>query len=185
MKKTVYVLLSLVLIVSLASCTGSGDTSKNNGPKSVADVVAGLVSEGVETAANIAASDVTDPSSQIEDDVTYDSVDIDLTSLSSTMVYSEVYDMMNDPEQFEGKIIRMRGAFAVYEGNDRNYYACIIADATACCQQGLEFVRVGDPQYPSQYPELGSEITVVGVFGTYTEGDFVYCELRNAEMTLS
>ena len=42
-------------------------------------------------------------------------LDVDLTTLSSTMVYSEVYNMMYEPDRYVGKRIKMDGQFAVYE----------------------------------------------------------------------
>ena len=117
-------------------------------------------------------------------------VDVDLTTLSSTMVYSEVYNMMVSPESYVGKAIKMRGQFALYQSVDENgnllpdqiYFACVIADATACCSQGLEFVLAGEHSYPDDYPELGTEITVVGTFQTYEENGYMYCHLVDAEM---
>ncbi|MDY3711615.1 MAG: hypothetical protein SO044_04270 [Agathobaculum sp.] len=115
-------------------------------------------------------------------------VDVDLTALSSTMVYSEVYNMMSAPDGYIGKSVKMRGEFAMYqapgpdgaEGEGPMYFACIIADATACCSQGLEFVLAGEPAYPDGYPALGEEITVVGEFQTYPEDGFTYYHLVNA-----
>ena len=108
--------------------------------------------------------------------------DVDLTALSSTMVYSEVYNMMTAPSDYIGKNVKMKGAFSYYQdpntGNE--YYACIIQDATACCAQGIEFVLAGDHKYPDDYPEMNSEITVAGVFDTYMEGEYMYCTLKNA-----
>lgn len=71
--------------------------------------------------------------------------DVDLTKLSSTMVYSEVYNMIFEPQDYLGKTVKMNGQFAIYQMTepdgtpvpDRIYYACLIADATACCQQGI------------------------------------------------
>ena len=70
-------------------------------------------------------------------------VDIDLTKLSRTMVYSEVYNMMVAPDKYVGKIVRMRGQFALYEDAESGarYFACIIADATACCSQVVIHIR--------------------------------------------
>lgn len=71
------------------------------------------------------------------------------------------------------------------EGNpvpDAIYYACVIADATACCSQGLEFVLEGDYTYPDDYPELGTDITVVGTFDTYDENGQTYCHLIDAKL---
>lgn len=107
-------------------------------------------------------------------------IDIDLTQLSSTMVYSEVYNMMATPDSYIGKNVKMKGQFTVYQGqsSDDYYYAVIIADATACCSQGLEFVLAGNYDYPEQ----GTEITVVGEFQTYKEDGYSYCHLINAEI---
>ncbi|MBC5999125.1 hypothetical protein H8876_03815 [Clostridiales Family XIII bacterium BX16] len=62
------------------------------------------------------------------------------------------------------------------------YYACIIQDALACCTQGLEFVLAGEHTYPDDYPKEGEEITVTGIFDTYEEDGFKYCQLINASM---
>ncbi|MGN0394032.1 MAG: hypothetical protein ACI4EF_01605 [Coprococcus sp.] len=111
-------------------------------------------------------------------------VDIDLTSLTKTMVYSEVYNMMYAPQDYIGKTIKMEGLYSAYHdettGND--YFACIIEDATACCSQGIEFQLTDDYVYPDDYPEEGSRITVIGVFDTYQEGEYKYCTLRNATL---
>ena len=111
-------------------------------------------------------------------------LDVDLTTLSSTMVYSEVYNMMYEPDRYVGKRIKMDGQFAVYEDPNTGavYTACIIKDATACCSQGLEFVLAGEKTYPDDYPELGSEITVTGTFQLYDENGTTYCHLVDAEM---
>ena len=112
--------------------------------------------------------------------------DVDLTMLSSTMVYSEVYNMMTVPSNYLGKSVKMNGTFSVYhdESTDKYYYACLISDATACCSQGIEFVLDGNYEYPSDYPPEGSEITVTGIFDTYTEGQYQYCQLINAKMSV-
>jgi uncharacterized membrane protein YcgQ (UPF0703/DUF1980 family) len=111
-------------------------------------------------------------------------VDVDLTQLSSTMVYSEVYNMLVSPDDYIGKTIKMQGAFSIYqdEATDKVYYTCIIADATACCSQGLEFVWKGEHKYPEDYPKLDSEITVTGEFQTYEEDGSLYCTLIDSEI---
>lgn len=108
--------------------------------------------------------------------------EVDLTQMSSTMKYSEVYNMLTTPENYIGKQVKMAGTFAVYEGENRSYYACVIADASACCSQGIEFVLGGDAAYPEDYPAVGEYITVTGVFDSYTEGALKYCQLIEAEI---
>ena len=157
MKKTTCALLTLFMIIALAGC---GTEANNNST----------------------------PSGTQKDNTK--SIDVDLTKLSSTMIYSEVYAMMTSPQDYIGKTVKMNGQFALYQATDANgqpvpdqiYFACVIADATACCQQGLEFVLAGDYKYPDDYPEPGTEITVVGEFQTYMEGTQQYCHLVNAEL---
>ena len=112
-------------------------------------------------------------------------IDVDLTRLSSTMVYSEVNNMMTTPENYVGKMVRMNGKLAVYKYPERNYYTCIIKDATACCQQGMEFLWAGDHKYPDDYPNEGDGIIVTGVFDIYYEGDNKYVQLKDASLIRS
>lgn len=155
MKKMICALLALLMIIALVGC---GTEANNNST----------------------------PSGTQKDNTK--SIDVDLTKLSSTMVYSEVYAMMTSPQDYIGKTVKMNGQFALYQATDANgqpvpdqiYFACVIADATACCQQGLEFVLAGDYKYPDDYPELGTDITVVGEFQTYMEGTQQYCHLIDA-----
>ena len=157
MKRLICALLALLMIIALVGC---GTEANNNST----------------------------PSGTQKDNTK--SIDVDLTKLSSTMVYSEVYVMMTSPQDYIGKTVKMNGQFALYQATDANgqpvpdqiYFACVIADATACCQQGLEFVLAGNAKYPDDYPELGTEITVVGEFQTYMEGTQQYCHLVNAEL---
>ena len=110
-------------------------------------------------------------------------VDVDLTRMSSTMVYAEVLNMLQNPDEYVGKTVRMAGQFFVTETDARNYYQCVVADATACCSNGIEFVRKGDPAYPDDYPPQDTEIVVVGRFETYTEGISTYIQIADASMT--
>jgi hypothetical protein len=101
---------------------------------------------------------------------------IDLTSMNSTMIYSQVFEMMIMPEDYENTDIKVKGFFQVYsyEGNPDKYLSVIIPDATQCCQQGIEFI-CPDKKYPEDYPPIGSPIEVTGRFCiTYTENDLLY-----------
>ena len=117
-------------------------------------------------------------------------VDVDLTVLSSTIVYSEVYNMLyNDPAHYLGKTVKARGTFSIYQlvtdgvlQPDPVSYACIISDAAACCAEGMEFVLKDDLAYPDDYPELGTEITVIGEFQSYEENGMTWYHLVNARL---
>lgn len=99
-------------------------------------------------------------------------VDIDLTKLSSTMVYAEVYNMMVKPEDYMGKTIKMKGLYTAdhYDATNMYYHYILIEDAMACCQSGIEFVWDNNThQYPEEYPEIDAPIQIVGTFGSYEE----------------
>ncbi len=112
------------------------------------------------------------------------SVDVDLTALSSTMVYSEVLNIMTYPETYVGKTVKMRGIFSYYhdEKTDQYYFGCIIQDATACCAQGIEFILTDDYLFPDDYPTEGEIVTVAGEFDIYKENGLDYFTLRHSKL---
>ncbi len=109
---------------------------------------------------------------------------IDLTEMSGTMVYSQVYNMVYYPERFTGTKVKMQGTFSDYLdlASGKRYYGCIIQDATACCAQGIEFNPTDDFTYPDDFPADGDIVTVEGEFDTYIEDGAKYCTLRNAQI---
>lgn len=120
---------------------------------------------------------------------TAESTFVDLTALSSTMVYAEVFAMMSSPEDYVGKTVKMQGIFSkgqLYAAGSLNdggtVFACVIQDATACCAQGIPFELAGDHTYPQDYPELGDTITVVGTFEIHEQEGMEFCRLRDAEL---
>lgn len=116
-------------------------------------------------------------------------VDVDLTLMGKDLIYAAVYQMMSKPEEYEGKTIRIEGKYyaSYYPVTDKYYNYCLIADALACCSQGLEFELGGDAVYPDDYPADQSQVIVTGVFETYTEEagqTFYYCRLKDAKYKL-
>ena len=103
-------------------------------------------------------------------------VEIDLTSMSSTMVYSYVYNMISAPDDFIGQRFRVRGTYdeEYWDQTNLTYHYIVIADATSCCAQGLEFVLT-EPN--AVYPQVGEEFEISGVFGTYEENGNLYIQL--------
>ncbi len=189
MKKALIILLALTMLLSLAACGSSGAREEAYVPAASPSPIAPIQpSETIPSAAPTPQSEETAaPVPTIaahEENRNSDAVDVDLTQLSSTMVYSEVYAMVYEPEQYIGKTVKMHGLFATQEYNGERLYACIVQDATACCAQGLEFELAEELVYPDDYPEPGEEITVIGTFDTYKEehdGNFyIYLVLRNA-----
>lgn len=96
-------------------------------------------------------------------------VDIDLTRMNANMVYAEVFNMLIEPEFYEGKTVRIRGSLHIPEQLEgAPPYSCIVWDATACCPAGLGFYLADDADITM--PEEDEIITVVGTY-TCTELD--------------
>lgn len=186
MRKWFCVLLCLILVLASAGCgtetlSGSAKNSQTNGVEQVLqDGMAAADGRQVGVSEGAPKPEV----SKSDDTVlsTTEGIDVDLTTLSSTMVYSEVYNMLSSPEDYKGKVIKMEGQFVsyqdVFQGID--YFACLIMDATACCSQGLEFVPKGKYSFPEDFPADGDMITVIGTFDTYMDGDYELCTLKDA-----
>lgn len=112
-------------------------------------------------------------------------VDLDLTKMSATMIYSTIFDMLIMPEDYVEKIIKLSGWFETYTDPQTGemYYAVVVPDATACCQQGLEFVWKGNHAYPDDFPKPGQNITVTGIY-KMIENDgvtYTYLEANSVE----
>ena len=183
MKRIMCLIFAALFCISLFGCGNSTETRKTPGNQgnSVDDVIKKQIEAGGQTAAAPSGQSSKSPASRMPQNDA-GPVDIDLTKLSSTMVYSEVYNMMTAPDSYLGKRVRMNGVFNYAQGDGRYYFACVISDATACCAQGIEFVLQEDRKFPDDYPVAGTEITVTGVFDTYKEGENQYCQLIDAVM---
>ena len=105
-------------------------------------------------------------SDSIETTATTGKIDLDLTQMSATMIYSTIFDMLIMPEDYVEKNIKVKGWFQTYTDpyTAELYYAVVVPDATACCQQGLEFVWKGEHKYPEDFPKVGADITVTGLY---------------------
>lgn len=192
-------ILPLVLALFLTGC-GSEPTASSsivdnaNQMTTVEDLMEQATQE--EAPVTSLAPEITpsvEPETQVSADIpegfgSYESVDIDLTTLNSVMVYSQVYDMMCYPENYLGQTVKMHGSFGYYyeESVDTYYFGIIVRDATACCAQGIEFTLTDEDQrtFPDDYPEALTDATVVGIFSMYypeESPDWAYYRLEQAE----
>ena len=195
LKKCMVLLLFILLITGCSNkkgTNGKGVNNTNSIEKVIDNQIANEDGKTETTESEKASSDV-ESNKGIEDTIsgaenvrdTDETVDYDLTQMSSDMVYATVYQMMVTPEEYEGKTFRIDGNFyaTYYEATKKYYFYCIIQDATACCAQGMEFIwDDGSHIYPDEYPEDNAEIVVEGTFETYREdGDEnLYCRLSDA-----
>ena len=91
--------------------------------------------------------------------ITLENGEIDLTQMSSTMVYSYVFNLMYDPTPFIGKRFRIQGIY------DENYWA--ESDTTYHC------ILI-----PASYPQPADDIEISGILTTYMEDDTPYIEIQ-------
>lgn len=185
MKRIFYLLLAACMMLSLCACGKGRERDAGNDTLS-SDEESSAPAEIIPKPKEQETPGKSKPSQP-----SVGKVDVDLTVLSSTMVYSEVYNMLYFyPEDYYGKTVKMTGQFNVYQWVDESgvvadmpvAYACIISDATACCAEGMEFVLKDDLAYPDDYPELGAEITVIGEFQPYEENGVTWYHLVNARL---
>ena len=184
MKRLLCLLLAALTVLGLGACgeKSGAPTGETAFPTTASEEPKPLRTLPLETGATEQTE--TAPSKD-----TGESAFVDLTALSSTMVYAEVFAMMSSPEDYVGKTVKMQGIFSkgqLYAAGSLNdggtVFACVIQDATACCAQGIPFELAGDHTYPQDYPELGDTITVVGTFEIHQQEGMQFCRLRDAEL---
>ena len=113
------------------------------------------------------------------------SVDLDLSTMSATAIYSEVSNMMTDPKKYVGKTIKVKGYYTVSidPSTGERYTYCLIPDATECCQQGLLFKLKKDEA--SKLPAEEKRFVISGKFTLKTlpeDKNATYVELENAKI---
>ena len=156
-----------VISVCLCACSNnkevrSGQITSNT--KSVDDVIEDQINPpALEVVEKPKASDI--------------KVDIDLTKEDSNMVYSLVSDMLENPNDYINKTVRIEGIVSSSDYNGNTYHFCLVQDATACCSQGFEFATAN-----GKYPNDGKTVIIRGTFSTYTEDGMMYLNLADSEV---
>ena len=119
-----------------------------------------------------------DQSNSNDNQINNTNIDIDLTKMSATMIYAEVFNMLIEPEKYENKRVKMRGYFTIYNENTNDeVYSVIVPDATACCQQGIEFFY----NFENTKPAQNADIIVTGIFKVHTMQNGITYNYINAE----
>ena len=187
MKKILACIICLTLAFGVTACGKASDKDSNGDTKIISDAKNKQENSKSNTKREASKKEVAGDagkgkSSKSKSKTKGNKIDVDLNNLNANVVYSQVFLMMTEPDKFIGKRIRMSGQFNVYAAEEGNpsgvteYYAIIIADAQACCQQGIEFVWPGHT-YPDGFPEVKSNASVTGIFEVYEENGKKYCRL--------
>lgn len=187
MKKILTCIICLTLAFGVTACGKASDKDSNGDTKIISDAKNKQENSKSNTKKEVSKKEVAGDagkgkSSKSKSKTNSNKIDVDLNNLNANVVYAQVFQMMTEPDKFIGKRIRMSGQFNVYAAQEGNpsgvteYYAIIIADAQACCQQGIEFVWPGHT-YPDGFPEVKSNASVTGIFEVYEENGKKYCRL--------
>ena len=187
MKKILACIICLTLAFGVTACGKASDKDSNGDTKIISDAKNKQENYKSNTKKDVSKKEVAvdagkGKSSKSKSKTNSNKIDVDLNNLNANVVYAQVFQMMTEPDKFIGKRIRMSGQFNVYAAQEGNpsgvteYYAIIIADAQACCQQGIECVWPGHT-YPEGFPEVKSNASVTGIFEVYEENGKKYCRL--------
>ena len=172
MKNKMYLLIICSLALALSACSPN---AKNDSFDKL--VAMNEPTPTVSTSTSYTAENPTDNTNNMI-------VDIDLTRLSSTMVYSQVFNMVMAPSNYESKTIKIHGIYSPIDkfnffAKDTIHYV-YIADAAACCTQGLE---VRTPEGVT-FPEKDKSIEVIGTVRTYEHNGTIFMYIETDKVNL-
>lgn len=167
MKKLLFIFFMSIMFFSCNPAKEDKELSK--GAKNVSDVFAEY-----DNAPKVkkAAQKKTDKNA----DISEENVDIDFSKMDKNMIYSIVYNIVFEPDQYIGKKMRIRGeSYSVFhEPLNATIHTVIVKDATACCVQGLSYILPKG----TEYPEDGLDVEVTGIFETFENDGIEYTHLR-------
>lgn len=95
-----------------------------------------------------------------------DMIQVDISRLSETMAYAQMFTIVTKPAEYVGQTTRVKGTYVPIQDPTREglyYHFLVVADMQACCEIGVEFFLEGH-RYPDDYPPQYSTIEVEGKF---------------------
>lgn len=151
-------MLSLsVVLASLAACSKGDDSSAQTNDNTTVSALAVTIDTSVDE----------DKQNRLDDLKQYE-VDIDLTTLNTTMLQARVNEILENPNDYKGKTVRVTGSYnkSYYEQTDKYYNYVLGYDQTMCCAAwGIEFMGDSVPEEIEPYSTIG----LVGTFDFYEE----------------
>ncbi len=111
-------------------------------------------------------------------------VDYDLTKMNGLMAYSFIFEVLINPEEYRGDVIKANGFFyrGLSEFTGRKFNYVMVGDDTACCWQGLEFLIDGVENIDENYPEQNVDIEVTGELKSYDAAGYTFFYLDVKEV---
>lgn len=142
---------------SSASQSGNTDSTAKQDDNTTVSALAVTIDTSVDA----------DKQKRLEDLKQYD-VDIDLTTLNTTMLQARVNEILENPNDYKGKTVRVTGSYnkSYYDQTDKYYDYVLGYDQTMCCAAWeIEFMGDCVPEDIEQYTTIG----LVGTFDFYEE----------------
>ncbi len=112
---------------------------------------------------------------------------MDLTNLNSLMLFAQIYEMIYNGTQYDGKTVRIQGIYnefdysTEYGDYDQIDKFVVIPDALACCETGMLLKWETEPQ---EMPNIGDVIEIVGTYNHGIDGYWVYYHIDVDSMTV-
>ncbi|MCR4707291.1 MAG: hypothetical protein K5746_05015 [Clostridiales bacterium] len=85
-------------------------------------------------------------------------VDVDLSACSRGITYAQMMQVCRSPEDYDGKLFRLKGKFNYSEEHD--LARIIFSDNTGCCETVLVFEAADELAFPEDYPPLWGNIMI-------------------------
>ena len=196
MKKSVRFLLVCCLFVFLAGCEEKDLKGIASLPSGNANVQASSLSEeslSIESSGVPGATDPVitgiKPKKKADDKGNLQKsredkggIDVDLSNESATMAYTEMYVMVQSPEEYLGKEIKIKGQYMKLkpDKSGKQLYGIFVYDTACCCQVGIEFCPKDKKSLDGV--KTGDTLTVAGTFTTYEEDSETFCTLSDASV---
>lgn len=144
MKKTIALLLALLMLLALAACGNSEEGEE--------ELTRGGMPE---------TGEVEEP----------EYLDWDLSICQPEEAYREIAHYNTDPVGYRGMTLRVAGEFFIFEDHGKTFYYVGVRDEDGCVEN-LELRFPGDGSLPEGFPAEGETVTVWGVMDYYgTERD--------------
>ena len=104
--------------------------------------------------------------------------DLDLTLLSDAEIISELHHITENPGDYLGQMIRIRGQCQTYYSDVMNteYHVVSVDEANSQHTHGLEYTLADGLAYPAD----GTEATITGKLAWYQENGYTYFHLVHA-----
>ena len=109
-------------------------------------------------------------------------IDIDMTNFSITILFALLQNLVNYPDDYIGKVIKIKGDFKSWkdETTNEDVYLINISDEAACCSAEIQIVFDKDSFDISQLPDVGDEITVIGRFDSNYKNNVFFSYLADS-----